>query len=705
MSVYERGLLVAVGFASYEIARSGMLVNERGLYVTGHNISNVNTVGYVRQQAIFRNGPLKTESAQNGVYQIGLGSDIQEIRQIRHLFLDNIYRRENTTLGYWESRSKTVQDIESILGEPMGEGLQNVMNQFYDSWQELSKEPDSLTVRALVRQRGNALVQHINHMGEQLERLQNDLNSEVKIRIDELNSISMQISKLNIEILKNEVSGDSANDFRDQRNLLIDRLTKLINAEIVEMQDGQVDITVGGYFLVNKGLHGEVYAEEPYAGAVYQVPKLRDGGILVPLKSGIIKGLLESRGEVNGTLGSLQNGTPGTKADIVVAVDTSDTSAVNLAKIKANIASFTNELKMTGLDYNLRLVTFDGTGAIETGNYGSNTAAFIGAVNQLSPSVDSGNDFNSLSVYLGGITDFRRDSLKFTYLFTGESISGDGTAAITPAEADAMLLPITANNIKLSVFSNPAYFFSGDPGTGESVGWSYITSPSNGRLYDMDTVPVDFGEIMKKAANDIHSDINESISKFDNTLNILPDLKKRINALINIFAGEVNYLHKSGCILGDSAVPGSDFFVPINSARPMELGNITLNSKLFSLNEIVASKSGEDGDNTIALAISNLRHKELMSDTSGVLSFDEYYQAIILNIANLGADSMRIAENQKDLVNSTDSYRLSVTGVSMDEEMSNMLKFKFAYNASSRLINVIDEMLDTIISRTGLSGR
>jgi flagellar hook-associated protein 1 FlgK len=111
--------------------------------------------------------------------QYGLGADIQEIRQIRHTFLDNIYRQENTTLGYWESRQKTFQDVEAIVAEPMESGLQNVLNQFWDSWQELSKEQGSLTVRALVRQRSEALVQQINHMGTQLDRLQNDLNTEI----------------------------------------------------------------------------------------------------------------------------------------------------------------------------------------------------------------------------------------------------------------------------------------------------------------------------------------------------------------------------------------------------------------------------------------------------------------------------------------------------------------------------------------------
>jgi flagellar hook-associated protein 1 FlgK len=331
---------MAVGFSSYEIARSGLFVNERGLFVTGHNLSNVNTSGYVRQQAVIATAQYITEPSKYGILQYGLGADIQQIRQIRHTFLDNIYRQENTTLGYWEARNKTFEDIQAILGEPMSSGLQSVMNQFWDSWQELSKEPDSLTVRALVRQRAEALVHHFNHLGAQLDKLQTDLNSEVRVRIEEVNQITEQIAKLNLAILRNEVSGDTANDYRDQRNTLVDRLSKLVNAEVTEMQDGQLDITVGGYILVTKGQHTRVSAGESRPGMIFNSMKLEGTDIVVPLRSGIIKGLMESRGEVPGAKGSILNGTPNTKADIVFVVDVSDSSDdAFLADLKANIAN------------------------------------------------------------------------------------------------------------------------------------------------------------------------------------------------------------------------------------------------------------------------------------------------------------------------------------------------------------------------------
>ncbi|WP_010681197.1 flagellar hook-associated protein FlgK [Acetivibrio cellulolyticus] len=689
---------MSVGFASFEIARSGMTVNERALSVTGHNIANVNTAGYVRQQAIISSGPMQNENT----YQLGLGADIEQIRQIRHQFLDSIYRRESTTLGYWKTRDKTFQDIQSILGDPMDSGLQEVMNQFWDSWQELSKEPDSLTVRALVAQRGEALVEQVNHVGSQLDKLQEDLNSEFSVRIDEVNSITGQIAKLNLEILKVEISEDTANDYRDQRNSLVDRLSELANVDVTEMQDGQLDITLGGYFLVSKGVQTNLVAEENENSGLFFVPKLAGKDIEVPIRSGILKGLMESRGQVFGAVGSEENGCPNTKADISFVVDVSDSSATNLTNVQSSIAQYIEDLKRRGIDYNLRLITY-GSNVNSNVNYGGNTTAFQAAVASLTSTADTGNNFGDVVAELDGITDFRSGANKYAVVFSGESIDGDSGAGsvITTSSADAYATTLKNKGITTSVVTDTSYYSTG--AAGETIGWNVISDGTLGKLYDINSA--DYEELMTNINDNINSDVNEGISVVKDSLNIMPDLRKRMNALINILAREVNYLHSSGKTLGNPPTNGEDFFVAINSAYPIGMGNIKLNDNLSSLNNIVASESGASGDNTIALAIANIRGTDCLQDLKGILSTDDYYQSIILSVGNGGSEAEGITESQQKLVDSANSQRQSIMGVSMDEEMSNMMKYKFAYSASSRAISIVDEMLDTIISRMGLAGR
>ncbi len=644
---------MGVSFASYEIARSGLLVNERGLYVTGHNISNVNTPGYVRQQAMIKNGPVETVLTRAGLVQLGLGADIQEIRQIRHSFLDNIYRQENTTLGYWETRQKTFSDLEAIMAEPMESGLQNVLNNFWDSWQELSKEPDSLTVRALVSQRSEALVQQINHMGAQLDRLQNDLNTEITVRIAEVNDITREIANLNVKILKSEVSGDTASDYRDQRNTLIDRLSKLVKANVNEMQDGQIDITLGGYFLVQKGVSTDLYAAERKVGDNFFVPKLAGTNIEVPVNSGIIKGLMESRGEVSGAIGSYENGTPNTKADVVFYVDTSNPSH-SAASIAGQIAAYTDELQKRGIDYNVRVVEY--------------------------------SDIADLNTQIGA-TAFRSGANRYAVLLSDNVPGADEMVDLNAA--------LAGSGLDVSVI------------TDTPAAWGGLTGALDGSTYSLTDFmdPGTYGELTAGMAFDTDKDISSNNSLISDSLNIVSDMKKRLNALINTMLREINYIHKSGMNIKDPPGHGEDIFVVINSGKPLEMGNIKLNPNLSDLSSLAASKTGESGDNSLALEIANLRNKSLIVNNTGTVSIDDYYQDIILHMGNNGADSARITESQSKLVESADAQRTSITGVSMDEEMTNMMKYKFAYDAASRVLNIIDTMMETIVNKLGLAGR
>ncbi len=786
---------MSVSFASYEIARSGLTVNERGLYVTGHNISNVNTLGYVRQQAMIKNGPVQTTYNRNGMLQVGLGADIQQIRQIRHTFLDSIYRQENTTLGYWDTRRKTFQDVEAIMAEPMESGLQNVLNQFWDAWQELSKEPDSLTVRALVRQRGEALAAQINHMGAQLDRLQKDLNSEISVRIGEVNEITSQVAKLNLAIRKAEISGDTANDYRDQRNTLLDRLTKLANVDINEMQDGQIDVTLGGYFLVQKGVSTNLYAAERNAGDIFYVPKLEGTNIEVSIQSGIIKGLMESRGEVSGAVGGVENGTPNTKADITFVVDLSGASGMDLDEIKEKMKSYVEELDKHGVDYNVRLITTNNNTYTAPVLYNkSQYKDFMNKVDLLTTAAGpQTDDFTGIFNEIDGLS-FRPDANKYVVAFTNDAVSAtDPIAGVTKGSKITVAFPLTvtagvndtlklkidgeavtvnidpgpyaniadmaaelqekindatgsAADIAVDVVDGRLRFTSGSTGsasciqieksstaasnlgldnalqvTGESeanayntilgnngiklsvatdtgTGWDAVTGTTGGKLYEDITLADAIGE-------DVNKDVNKGISVIQYSSNIVSDMRARLNALVNLLTREVNYLHKGGMTMGDTPSAGADFFTAINPNRPLEMGNIRLNPNLSDLNNIAASLTGAKGNNENAREIANLRYVPLLQDVNGLLSTDDYYQAIILTMGNNGSDAARITESQEKLVRSADASRLAITGVSMDEEMTNMMKYKFAYDASSRVLNIVDDMIDTIISRMGVVGR
>ncbi len=181
--------------------------------------------------------------------------------------------------------------------------------------------------------------------------------------------------------------------------------------------------------------------------------------------------------------------------------------------------------------------------------------------------------------------------------------------------------------------------------------------------------------------------------------------REMLNNLVKAMVERVNDLHRSGKTLKQPPTDGEDFFVPVNSAIPIAPGNIKLNDNLDDLANIVASSSGKSGDNIIALQMANIRHEPLIADETGMLSIDEYYQALILKIGQSGAQALNVAENQGNLLRAVNAKREALSGVSLDEELTNMMKYKFAYDASSRAFNVIDQMIETIINRMGIVGR
>lgn len=671
---------MAVGFASYEVARSGLRVSERALAVTGHNIANVNTPGYVRQQAMITSSDYRTM----GKYQLGLGATIQEVRQVRHMFLDNVYRNENQALGYWESRAKTFDDIQAIMGEPMEKGFQDAINQFWDSWQELSKNPDSLTSRAVVRQRGEAFIRHINHLGSQLDRLQQNLDSEITVRINEVNSITSKIRDLNIQIVKAENYGDNANDLRDQRNLLVDRLSKIINVEVQETQDGQINVLAGGYILVSKGLINRLYAGEAESGEIFVSPKIEGSNAVIPVSSGILKGLMESRGQVSGAKGSVENGSPYDKIDLIFAIDTSDALETDVAQIRDNIDAIVKQYKDKGIDVRLGIVKFDTLGSTAPNFYSSDTSELQLFKNELNNIIAIGDaaagDRKALDALLQTVNiNYRTNSLKHVVLLTG---SNADTSAYSIAETQKQL---KNNNVMVDIVT-PTGIVQNQ--------LMPIATMTGGVFYDQANGMADnIADISHSLNAQIYGNINEG-------LDILPNLKNKLNLLINVLAREINSIHRKGYTLNGDA--GQDFFVAIDPSYAMEMGNIKLNPAFSDLDNIVAAGSMVKGDNTIALEISKLRDIPIIGKQPGLMSINDFYGTIILSIGTGGEEATRVMNDQAKLVDSADNYRKSIAGVSMDEEMANMLKYQFAYSASARVISVIDEMMQVVITKIGM---
>ncbi|OIQ09854.1 flagellar hook-associated protein 1 [Moorella thermoacetica] len=480
-------------FFGFNTALRGMQAQQRGIYTTSHNIANANTEGYTRQQVVLAATPAYPVPAMNRPggqgWQIGTGVDSQETRRLRDEFLDTQIRRETGSLGQWQQIQDVLQQVEVVFNEPSDTGLSTLMSQFWAAWQELSKNAESSPVRTTVVETANALAEAFNHSYQQLTTIQDDIDQSIALKVTEVNSIAQQIADLNGQIKNIVAAGDQPNDLMDQRDLLLDRLSKIIDFSVEKnmvtvndeaIADGQIKIKLGDQYLV----------------------------------------------DVNGA----------------------DSSAVNI---------------------------------------------------------------------VAGTDD-----------------------------------------------ANKGKIFWGDSGD-EIV-------PANGEIKGL-----------QKAREDVQTYLTN------------------LNTLAGELAAAINEQHILGKDL--TGASGEDFFVIGDNSDTITAANIQVNSQIMAdVSKIAAAaKDGGPGDGSNALAIAQLQHKliENLDNTT----FDDYYKNFTAKLGVDAHEATRMTTNQGVLVDQLTNRKESISGVSLDEEMANMLQYQRAYEASARMITTLDSMLDKIINGMGVT--
>ena len=213
-------------------AKSGMNVSQVAIQTTSHNISNINTPGYSRQrvnQSASSPYSMPGKNSNFGAGQIGTGAQIDDVTRIRNSFYDYQYRSESHQYGSTSVKYEYFKNIEGIFNEPSDTAISSSLNSFFNSWSELSKDPQSSGVKSVVIENGKYLSNSINSAFKRLESLEEGLDKQSEYIIDEVNSMLSQLDKLekNIKIIQG--SGKSPNDFLDQRDQLLDNLSFKLN--------------------------------------------------------------------------------------------------------------------------------------------------------------------------------------------------------------------------------------------------------------------------------------------------------------------------------------------------------------------------------------------------------------------------------------------------------------------------------------------
>lgn len=258
---------------SLYIGASGLQSGQNALNTTAHNLTNIDTTGFTRQQTLLSSKRYITISKNHAAVsdqQYGIGVNLSAVRQVRDYFLDQTYRKESGRSTFYEASTDVLGEVENVLGELNGEDFQTSLTNLWTAVQELSKDPSSSVTQGLLVQRSAEFINRANAVYQDLTNYQDNLNKQIKEKVTTINQYGKQIQALNDQIRKIECGGiEHANDLRDTRNQILDELGKLCKMTYSEDSTGNVSVRIENSDFVRGDLFYEIGLDASDATGFY----------------------------------------------------------------------------------------------------------------------------------------------------------------------------------------------------------------------------------------------------------------------------------------------------------------------------------------------------------------------------------------------------------------------------------------------------
>lgn len=589
-------------FASFNTGVSGLHSAQQSLNTTAHNLSNTTTSGYSRQQVMVTDAYYTTRyGAYSNRMQIGLGTDVAQIRQVRNTFLDSQYRLQVGRLGFYEAQYDAEQELEELFGELEGEEFQGSIVNLWEAMQELAETPDDITCRTEFVSMASQFIERAQVLQDQLIKYQKNMNEEIQNQVDQINNIVSEIGKYNVLIRKYEAAGEDANDYRDSRNLLLDQLGAIIKFDVNEEIDGTLSIFAEGQFLLECDIQSRLTTEYESETSKLLKPVWELGG-----EDFFLRGELSYSSENDTDTGTLRG--------LLVARGPEATDYTYLPK------------KPAEEDY------MDENGVL-------NERAYQNAVKSYEKEVEAYNENVEPSIVM-------KVQAEFDYLVHGIVQMINDT--LCPNKEIEL-----ADGTKMTVLDTE------NAPVGDDAGNTIGT------------------EVFVRRNTERYTPVEVTIRNEDGTTEQVTVYQYREEdasdkyTLYTIDQLEVNpELLQNPSMLPLTANPKSGFVDGFTQDTCQEL----------------LKKWGED-------------FGTLDPNSMTTYDFQGYYAALIGQFSIDGNVWKGIIENQNITVNAVESERQNVMGVSTDEELADLIKFQKCFDASSRYITVVDEMIEHLITR------
>ena len=620
-------------FSGIELGKRSIMANTDAITTAGHNISNASTEGYSRQRIQIKEfdplyKPDLTRPERAG--QIGQGVDTQSIERVRDELLDKRIVAQANQESYWQTRSDYYTMLEQIYNEPYDVSIRSNMDKYWESWQELSINPESKAARQAVVTRAETLTDSIQQRWESLDGIAKIVEGDIAATVKQVNDYTSQIAAINSEIVRSRAMGDNPNDLLDRRDLLVDKLSQLININTDTRDPDEFLIHVGGKVIVQGSISRDIDLVPRFDDTGYQKLVWSDTGDDAFFDGGKLGALVELR-------------------DVDIRSEFQ-----NLNEMTLNFADLVNDVhrnsvganKVTGVDFFVQHSFVENA----NGNY------------------DRNGDGELDTSYVFRFTGTNELDLQQQVGLEGVmTLSGkDGNVEIPYYHTDTVETVIARINDSASEVK--AYLDRNNHLVLKATAASDVSNPDFviRHVEDSGYFLAAYSGVLSGIGADNAYDFNQADS---------------VNALV------------AGAQFSVSPVYNPAAYIEVNAELKKDVMSV-------AAGYIDSTGAAANGDGRAAVEIASIRNSAIM--VGNMRTFDDYFADSVTNVGLKGQQAETNFLSQNAIMEDLRNLRDSISGVNIDEELAEIMKFQHGYNAAAKFVTVWDSLLDTVINKLGV---
>lgn len=331
----------------------GVFANQLSLDTVGHNITNASTEGYSRQSVNQAATKAQEVPSLYGGALVGTGVDAMSIMRARNVYADKQFWAETSTHEYYKAEQVNYDKLEAIFDDSDNTGIKDAMDAFYAAWSALSTDASADSTRVTVIEKGNIFADKMSTVASQLQDQINAQYDDMRIHLTEVNDINDQIVELNKNISGAEAVGAQANDLRDQRDLLVDKLSTYMNVNIYEDDKGMYTVVSNGISMVNGINKLTLEMSDPFVNTDYGINDysiiIKESGVAFVPQNGALKAEFDTIAEDKGYIDNLAD----MAAFMMTTFNTMHQQGAGIDGTDGNIGPYNNTTTYTGPTYGI----------------------------------------------------------------------------------------------------------------------------------------------------------------------------------------------------------------------------------------------------------------------------------------------------------------------------------------------------------------